>query len=38
MNYDDEQTTLNNSNPHDIEMTREYCDEHEFYVYSYITR
>ena len=31
MNYEDEQMILNNNNPRDVEMAREYCDEHEFY-------
>tara|TARA_A100001201_G_C4020095_1_gene180329 strand:- start:48 stop:299 length:252 start_codon:yes stop_codon:yes gene_type:complete len=32
MSYDDEiQSVLNNKNPRDVEMAREYCDEHEFY-------
>ena len=32
MNYDDEiQSELNNNNERDVEMAREYCDEHEFY-------
>jgi len=30
MNYDDEiQSVLNNKNTRDVEMAREYCDEHE---------
>jgi len=32
MSYDDEiQSVLNNKNTRDVEMAREYCDEHEFY-------
>ena len=31
MDYDSEQSVLNNNNKRDIEMAREYCDEHEFY-------
>ena len=31
MSYEDEQMILNNNNPQDVEMAREYCDEHEFY-------
>ena len=32
MSYDDEiQSVLNNKNERDVEMAREYCDEHEFF-------
>ena len=32
MSYDDEiQSVLNNKNERDVEMAREYCDEHESY-------
>ena len=31
MDYDDKQSILNNKNERDVEMAREYCDEHEFY-------
>ena len=31
MDYEYEKVTLNNKNKRHIEMTREYCDEHEFY-------